>query len=461
MACRSVTWDRACRHGQPIRTPRERCVVKTFATFGAAVIAALSFSSQVEISEWPTTLRTDLRGAAITAAFPENALDRQWNDALVAKFTELTGITVHIVRPGNDTTAVLAGYLRQLEAGAPAGDVLAIDIVWPGILERYAEDLRPAVGNLSDMLPELVQNDTVNGRLVAVPYFVEISVLFYRRDLLARYGMARPPATWHELEQQARMIQDGERARGRPVWGFLWQGAASEALTCNALEWQVSHGGGRLLDAAGAVSVDRQGFVRALERARGWVGALSPPDVTNHLEDDSVRLWTKGDAVFMRNWPYAYVESMKADSPVRNQVGVSVLPRSDEPNARHASILGGFQLMVSKASRHKSAAIELVKFLTSPEVQRVNARTRGYAPTRLHLYDDKGVLAANPFFGMLKQVLSTSAVTRPSTVAGARYDELSRTYFAAVREALTGEKDAGLVAKNLDRALRRFVTMPR
>ena len=437
--------------------------------FAAALAVAMALAllvphrlaGQAEISEWPTNLRTDLRGATITAVFPENALDRPWNDALAAKFTELTGINVQIARPGNDTTAVLAGYLRQFEAGAPEGDVFAIDIVWPGILEKYAEDLRPAVGRLPDTLPELVGNDTVNGRLVAVPYFVEVSVLFYRRDLLDRYGITRPPATWSELEKQARTIQDGERARGRSVWGLLWQGAASEALTCNALEWQVSHGAGRLLDSRGAVSFERDRFARALERARGWIGTLSPPDVTNHLEDDSLRLWTKGDAVFMRNWPYAYVESMKAESPVRGRVGVSVLPSGDERDGHSASVLGGFQLMVSKASRHKSAAVELVKFLTSPEIQRVNATTRGYAPTRLRLYDDKRVRAANPFFAALKQVLLTSAVTRPSTVAGAGYDDLSKAYFTAVREALTGKKDGRAAAEDVDQALRRFVTRTR
>jgi trehalose/maltose transport system substrate-binding protein len=432
------------------------CVVKIFAAFAITAFAFVSSSAHERIDEWPTTLRTDLRGAAITAVFPENEPDRPWNDALVAKFTELTGIAVRIVRPGNDTTTVLADYVRQFESGTAPGDVLAIDIVWPGILERYAADLSPLIADVSDMLPELVRNNTVNGRLVAAPYFVEVSVLFYRRDLLARYGIARPPSTWRELEEQARTIQQGERSRGRSIWGFLWQGAASEALTCNALEWQISHGAEHL--GVGDVgTAERERFGRALRRARTWIGTLSPADVTNHLEDDSLRLWREGGAVFMRNWPYAYAESMKPGSPVKDRFGISVLPR-DGDAGRHASTLGGFQLMVSRATRHKEAAIELVRFLTSPEVQRVNASTRAYAPTRLRLYDDARVLAANPSFATLKQVLQTSAVTRPSTVAGARYDEWSRAYFTAVRAALTGERPAALMALDIDRAVRGKLT---
>src|SRR5216684_7923915 len=70
-----------------------------------------------------------------------------------------------------------------------------------------------------------------------------------------------------------------------------------------------------------------------------------------------------GDAAFMRNWPYAYVESMRPDSPVRNQVAVTLLPKGEHSGARHADVLGGFQLMVSKKSANKDPAIELVKFL--------------------------------------------------------------------------------------------------
>src|SRR5712691_9493622 len=417
--------------------------------------------SEFEIEEWPKNLRTDLRETSIKIVLPENALDRPWDDALIAKFQYLTGITVQTVRPGNDTTAVLASYLRDFATGSADADVYAIDIVWPGILSEYAEDLRPAAGGLRDMLPSLILNDTVKGKLVAVPYFTEVSLLYYRRDLLDKYHFTQPPLTWSELERQARTIEDGERRNNNLFWGFLWQGAASEALTCNALEWQISQAGGTLIGSDGKLSIRRDRFVRALERARGWIGTLSPPGVTSQLEDDSLQIWKRGDAAFMRNWPYAYLESMKDDSSSRNRVGVTVLPMGDGPDGRHADILGGFQLMVSKTSKNKSAAIEMVKFLTSSEIQRVNATTRGYAPTRPSLYYDSAVLKANPFFGTLRDVLLKGAVTRPSTVAGSRYDEISKAYFTAVCQTLIRQKSAGTAVQELERELEDLVSRDR
>jgi trehalose/maltose transport system substrate-binding protein len=415
-------------------------------------------ASKVEPQDWPKNLRTDLKGTFIKLVLPENALDRPFDDALIVKFQQLTGIRVQTVRPGNDTTVVLAGYLRDFGNASADGDVYAIDIVWPGILASYAEDLRPVVGSLPDMLPTLVENDTVSGKLVAVPYFTEVSLLYYRSDLLQKYHFARPPVTWTELEQQARTIQDGEQANGnKQFWGFLWQGAASEALTCNALEWQISQGAGRLLDRDGALSIKRDRFAGALDRARKWLGTISPPETIDQLEDDSLRIWKTGGAAFMRNWPYAYLESLKNDSNIQGRVGVTVLPMGEAADARHADMLGGFQLMVSKASKNKAAAVELVKFLTSPEVQRVNAITRGYAPTRPNLYDDSAVLKANPFFGTLRPVLLEGAVTRPSTAPGSRYDAVSRAYFTSVRQSLTGQKSAAAAVENLEKQLQHIL----
>jgi len=175
--------------------------------------------SEFEIKEWPRNLRTDLRETSIKIVLPENALDLPWDDALIAKFHQLTGITVQTVRPGNDTTVVLAGYLRNFASGSADADVYAIDIVWPGIVSDYAEDLRPIFGGLPDMLPTLVQNDTVQGKLVSVPYFTEVSLLYYRTDLLQKYHFTRPPRTWSELEHQSRTIQDGSGRMATTCFG--------------------------------------------------------------------------------------------------------------------------------------------------------------------------------------------------------------------------------------------------
>lgn len=198
----------------------------------------------------------------------------------VAEFTRQTGIRVEFL-PGPEAAAEqLATSRKLLESGAKGPDVYVIDVIWPGVLADHLLDLSQYIPEqeIAAHLPELIANNTVNGKLIALPSFLNEGVLFYRTDLLRKYGYRAAPTTWHELEVMARRIQLGERADGNnDFWGFVWEGAPSEALTCNALEWQVSEGGGTILDENGKVTVNNPRTIRAWERAARWVGSISPP----------------------------------------------------------------------------------------------------------------------------------------------------------------------------------------
>ena len=123
--------------------------------------------------------------------------------------------------------------------------------------------------------PALIENDTVDRRLIAMPWFGDFGMLYYRTDLLQKYGFAAPPRTWDDLERQATRIRDGERATNRTFTGFVFQGNSYEGLTCAALEWIASAGGGSVLEE-GRVTLDNPRAVEALDRARQWVGSIAP-----------------------------------------------------------------------------------------------------------------------------------------------------------------------------------------
>jgi trehalose/maltose transport system substrate-binding protein len=57
-------------------------------------------------------------------------------------------------------------------------------------------------------------------------------------------------------------------------------------------------------------------------------------------------------------------------------------------------------------------------------------------------------------------VLVENAVARPSTVTGARYDEVSRAYYTAVREALLGHVSPARAVADLERTIRRLLAKP-
>jgi trehalose/maltose transport system substrate-binding protein len=173
-----------------------------------------------------------------------------------------TGHIVRLISTPNDANERLALFQQLLAARSPDIDVFQIDAVWPGILAPYLDDLTPHMGGdeIARHFPVLVANNRVNGRLVALPWFADVGLLYFRRDLLEKYG-APVPQTWRQLTEIARNIQDQERTAGRArMWGFVWQGRAYEGLTCNALEWIRSDGGGNLVDEAGKITIDNRVF---------------------------------------------------------------------------------------------------------------------------------------------------------------------------------------------------------
>ncbi len=153
----------------------------------------------------------------------------------------------------------------------------------------------------------IIENNTVNGHLVSMPADTDVGILYYRTDLLQKYGFKGPPETWEELMAMARTIQEGERASGNAnFFGYLWQGR-KEGLTTNALEWIYSYGGGSIVEPNGTVSIDNSKSIEALNMAKSWMGTISPRGETTYSEEDCRQIFESGGAALMRNWPYVYL----------------------------------------------------------------------------------------------------------------------------------------------------------
>ena len=284
----------------------------------------------------------------------------------------------------------------------------------------------------------------MNGKLLALPIFTDAPALFYRKDLLDKYKMA-VPKTWEELTTTAQTIQDAERAEGKAdLWGFVWQGNAYEGLTCNALEWVKSFGGGQIVEPDGTISINNEKAAKALDTVKGWVGTISPEGVLAYQEEEARGVWQTGNAVFMRNWPYAYGLGNGDDSAVKGLFDVAPLPTGGD-NATSAATLGGWNMAVSKYSKHQDAAVQLALYLAGPEAQKQRAINETNLPTIVSLYDDADIAAAQPIIPRWKDVF-LQAVPRPSAPTKGKYNEVSSKFWSAVHETLSGN---GSAADNL------------
>jgi multiple sugar transport system substrate-binding protein len=322
-------------------------------------------------------------------------------------------------------------YVQWLNARASDPDVLQLDVVWTpefaaagwiASLDRFA----PPVGQF---FAAAVAADRWNGSLYALPWFVDVGMLYWRTDLAPH-----APRDLDELAQLARRAQEKE---GVP-FGFVWQGARYEGLVTVFLEY-LGALGGAILDDRGGVVVDSTAAVLALTYMRDaiYIDGIVPPAVLTWQEEQTRFAFQNGQAAFMRNWPYAYaLLQSPSQSTVAGRFAVAAMPAG--PDGRATAALGGSALAVNAYSEQPEVAYRLIEYLLQPEQMIERARMAGEFPARPALYKTRAL--ADALTIPLSDALNVieRAVPRPVTPV---YSQLSEILQIALHRALTRQQE--------------------
>lgn len=361
-------------------------------------------------------------------------------ESAVRRWEAATGHSVRFValpRQTNDQLDFLRQTLAQPET-AETLDVVLLDAIWINLVEQYLLDLTPySSGAEGGHFRRLIENATFDGALKGLPLWSGVGLLYYRQDLLEQHG-APVPRSWEELEEIAARIQQAERAASPELWGLVFEGAAGEGLTSNAIEWFTSLGGSPIVDAEGNVMLDTPDTRATLRRVRGWLGRIVPPEITGMNNEDARRFFQEGNAVFMRNWPYAYALSQNEGSALRGKVGVTRLP-GGSANAGQG-VHGGWYMGVNQRSRHPEIAADFVMHMTSEREQYQRALFQSQNPTRPALYVDPDLRAISEFFEIVYDGLQT-AVSRPNAQLRSSYIFVSNVFSQGLNAYLAGDED--------------------
>lgn len=337
-------------------------------------------------------------------------------------------------------------YVQWLNAGAGDPDILQLDVIWtPEFaaagwilpLDRFHPDTQA-------FFPATTRANRWQGRLYALPWFVDIGMLYWRTDL-----MDRSPRTFQEL---TRMAQRGQAA-GVP-YGFVWQGARYEGLVTVFLE-HLGGFGGRLMDDAGHVLVDSDAGVRALVHMREEIykTGITPRSVLTWQEEQTRFAFQNGEAVFMRNWPYAVpLMNDTSSSQVAGRFAVAPMPAG--PEGRSTAALGGSQLAINAHTEHPEEAYALIDYLTRPEQMMERARLVGQYPTRPALYDRPELARALAVPPDDVRAIVERAVPRPVTPV---YTQLSEILQIRLHRALTGQQAPAEALADAAEEMRRLL----
>jgi multiple sugar transport system substrate-binding protein len=351
-------------------------------------------------------------------------------------------INVEVILQHESTDAQHDFYLQEFKAGSPDIDIPSIDIIWPpefgekGLTRPLDAYVAEYGIDIDAFLPGTIRGNTWDGQLVAMPHFTAAGMLYYRQDLLDQYGFA-PPETWAELVHIAQTIVTRERETSPGLVGFVYQADRYEGLVCNYLEYVWGNGADVLNAEGDQVVLNTPQAVEGLAIFAA-MQAIAPTGILTFKEEDALNYFAEGNAVFMRNWPYAWFILNQDESPVKGQIQVTSVPRGPQGTVG-VSTLGGWQLGINAHSEHPDEAFALIAFLTSLEQQNYAAIQAAHLPTRKQSYQDRDVLVANPFMRDLADVLLNA---KPRPVHPLYAEAISPIIQEEVHRVLRGEEDA-------------------
>jgi len=352
-----------------------------------------------------------------------------FRDLLTSFEREHPGVRVVTEPLPNASDIVHQFFLTALEGGARDFDVFVADVIWIPEFARagWIADLSSALSPDAlrrDFLPGAALSALFEGRTYAVPWYIDVGLLYHRTDLVPR-----APRTYDELIDFAERVT---RAGAAP-YGYVWQGRQYEGLVCNAYETIWGHGGSTM--SGERVLLDTPAARAGLAYLRSLIArGVSPTYVTSMAEEEARRAFQEGKSAFMRNWPYAWNEAQREGSPVRGKVGISALPTTGgEPGY---GALGGYHLVLNARSPayKRAAAHDFIAHMTSPEANLVLATAYGRNPPRRAPYASSRITSSAPLIARLLPMLER-AKPRPLTPY---YPMITDTLQAEFSAAITG-----------------------
>ncbi len=305
--------------------------------------------------------------------------------------------SVTVVASGTRSNDQLAYLVTQMTSQSTEFDVIGLDTVWTAqfATNNWLVDLTSLLdsGEMDQYVSGMVDSCTYQGKVWAYPYFMNLGVLFYRNDLLTKYGFDEEDiTTWAGLKSVANTILDGEN--DPDLAGYVAQLDAYEGGVVNFFEWIGSNGVTSIFDSAGNVDLtnvkinESMTFLHDLIPGQytGLIGTpyIIPRDGLVMDEGSSVTRFTAGNAIFMRQWTFGYGSSQDAGL----DFGVASIPTFTGAADEKSSCVGGAILAIPVYCQHQTEALNLIRFLGDAVAQEAELTEVSNFPALKSVYDN-------------------------------------------------------------------------
>jgi len=422
------------------RSVRSLQLTAVVGAVGALTLAGCSSSSSTSAAGGGATQSASgsaTSGTIVWSASPiAGAGANDTRTVLINAFEKLyPNIHVTLVSAPTNTDTNRATLATEISGGATTPDVFMGDVIWPAQFGAHQLAL-PLTGLLpasyfAQFAPGLIAGASYKGKVYGSPLFEDQGFMYYRKDLLAKAGLA-PPTTWEQLESEAKTLLSKHLVK----YGFVWQGASYEGLTCNFMEYLASAGGTATKSDYSTATLDSPAAIKAVTFMRSLVtSGVTPASITTFQESQAMNTFAAGNAAFLRNWDYAYSDATTPATGTlkTSQVGVEPMPAFAGQPTPGFSNIGGWNMYINPHSKNVNLDLTFIKYLASQQAQTILATKYSEIPTTTLVRGSATVKALNPVLAIVGQ---TKLVPRPAGTPN--YPALSTAIYTNVNSALAG-----------------------
>lgn len=247
-----------------------------------------------------------------------------------------------------------------------------------------------------DLIPATYSTATVDGDIYLVPFYGNVTVMMYNKELVQAAGYTGDDIdSWEDVKK----IAESANAAGKN--GYVTRGGGADPVLTDFYPLLLANGTD-LVDENNNPTVDTDAFKTALQQYMDLQALGETME-----KDDMVANVENGDGALAVIWPGWYTPT--ADGTADYCVIPSKL--ADDGEECNTSVLGVWDLAVTANTTHKDLAVKLLEYLTDKDVQMASVENGG-VPCRYSVLEDADVLAAHPQFAVVEGALEKGA-SRP------------------------------------------------
>ncbi|MCB0730474.1 MAG: extracellular solute-binding protein [Ignavibacteriae bacterium] len=288
---------------------------------------------------------------------------------------------------------------RSLRSKSAKLDVFAIDLIWSARFAKWAEPLEKYIheNEVKKLLPKALESCLISDTLIALPMYLDISILYYRRDLIQALENGKiieeklkNSITWDDFFTLSKQFKNEKN----PF--YLFPADNYEGLVCSFIEVLLNQN--PEFFHSDTLNWQSEEISKSFSLLNKIINEknLTPQIVTDYRETQCYDMFVYDDGIFLRGWSSFPKDSKALLESIQkgNLIEQAALPHIKGSNPM--STIGGWNIMLSKYSEHKQEAFEFIKYIVREESQKIYYNEGAFMPVISSIYKDEQFCKEHP-----------------------------------------------------------------